>query len=331
MWTLPALRSSEADEAELPVLAAGRGRGRRPRRSGRRGGSSGSSPASEELAVRERGAGGHLVGDRAGRRASGDGVGGAEHEGVGAVGERRGGRYVAGLGLLEQRGQQQHRLGGAGVADACAFRSSITAAFRPRARGDGLAARACGPATATRPTSAASTPGVASAAFKAAGRAARSVLAEVLLPLPGCGRRRACASGRGTRRCAWPAPTSSARTGPSASRRPGRRRRRRRPRPRRASRAARCGRRRRPRRGSVRRRRGRRRRARDRRAGAAHHVGGEARRRQAEGGVDGRGVGLVGVGRGRWWRTRSGLMGRAGVDRSAGRAASTASVVASSS
>ena len=99
------------DEAVLPVEAPLGSRCRHPRRLGPvRAAAIGSTPRHDRyLAYGERVvAAAELVGDAGGAPvATGDRLGDPEHEHVGAVGHRHQGDDLAGLGRLEQRGEQQ--------------------------------------------------------------------------------------------------------------------------------------------------------------------------------------------------------------------------------
>ena len=109
---------SGADEAELPGLGSAGRRGRGAGgfgAAGRLGGEH--APPGEELAVGEWGTRGHLVRHRHDRGEIGDRYGDLEDEGVGAVGQRQEGDDLAGGGDVEGGAQEQGGLSRTGVAD----------------------------------------------------------------------------------------------------------------------------------------------------------------------------------------------------------------------
>jgi hypothetical protein len=98
----------------------------------------------------------------------GDGVGGAEHQRVGSVGQRQQHDHLSGRGLLE--GGRQHRAGWAapGLPTVAARSSTTLVASTPSFFTAALAARPWVLATTKWSTRSASTPASARAARKAA-------------------------------------------------------------------------------------------------------------------------------------------------------------------
>ncbi len=108
-----------ADQAELPVLVAGRGRRRRPGRlrpAGRLDGDH-AVPRQELEVAQVVAPGGDLGADGMGRAMGVEGLGRPEQQHVGAVGQHHERHDLAGRGPLERVGQQQRRLGRSRVAD----------------------------------------------------------------------------------------------------------------------------------------------------------------------------------------------------------------------
>jgi hypothetical protein len=119
-----ALAALRADEAELPVRGPGRRRRRGPGRLGAPGRLDRQEPPpGQRLPVRDRAAAADLVGHRAGVRAGlGAAVGGErvrrpEDQHVSAVGQDHQRQGLPGLGVVESGSQQQGRVGGTGETD----------------------------------------------------------------------------------------------------------------------------------------------------------------------------------------------------------------------
>ncbi len=107
------------DEPELPILLPGGGRGGHPPGFGAAGRLDGQHPAPGEVAaVGQGGARGHLGSHRSSRTLGAAGLGRPEHQDVGAVGEAEQGDVGPGRGRLQGGREQQRRVGGAGLADA---------------------------------------------------------------------------------------------------------------------------------------------------------------------------------------------------------------------
>ena len=155
------------DESELPVFAAGRGGRRDPLRFGTtRWLDRQHAPPREELAVRQRCARGDLRGDGTGGPVRRQRVGGTEEEHVGTVGQHDQREHLPGLGLLQERSEEQPGLRGAGVADH--RREVVDHVRRRRAcRRPHAPTRWAGATTAAAATSPAVSPADSSAAFHA--------------------------------------------------------------------------------------------------------------------------------------------------------------------